>query len=282
MKLLHFSLGLFVSACCLTGCGDKVAGGMSTVPTDSLEYSSEGDSVLHCSLKVDFPTSQDSFSLAVADFVANELQSLYLPVYIGENHTDPVLKYTGSVTDGRAMVDFYGKANYAWLQKEAAEFKESTGAGAVGMECSIALRKIEDNPKYVSYQTTTYMYLGGAHGSSSIKVANILKPSGKRLTQTIDTLKLKEMQPMLRKGVLAYINANSDSSITDSSLNDYLFIEGDLIPLPTTLPYLAADGLHFVYQQYEIAPYAMGIITFTVPYAEAKSFMTAEAKALVE
>ena len=155
MKLLHFSLGLFVSACCLTGCGDKVAGGMSTVPTDSLEYSSEGDSVLHCSLKVDFPTSQDSFSLAVADFVANELQSLYLPIYIGENHTDPVLKYTGSVTDGRAMVDFYGKANYAWLQKEADKFKESTGAGAVGMECSISLRKIEDNPKYVSYQTTT-------------------------------------------------------------------------------------------------------------------------------
>lgn len=126
------------------------------------------------------------------------------------------------------------------------------------------------------------MYLGGAHGSSSIEVANILKPSGKRLTQTIDTLKLKEMQPMLRKGVLAYINANSDSSITDSSLNDYLLIEGNLIPLPATLPYLAADGLHFVYQQYEIAPYAMGIITFTVPYAEAKSFMTAEAKAQVE
>ena len=43
------------------------------------------------------------------------------------------------------------------------------------------------------------------------------------------------------------------------------------------MPVLTPEGLRFVYQQYEIGPYALGMVEFTVPYADVKSCLTKEA-----
>ena len=48
---------------------------------------------------------------------------------------------------------------------------------------------------------------------------------------------------------------------------DGLFIENGIIPLPAAAPYLSPDGVVFVYGQYEIGAYAIGMPTFTVPYS---------------
>ena len=106
----------------------------------------------------------------------------------------------------------------------------------------------------------------------------------------VDTARVKDLQPILRKGVLSYLNQQSgnesqtenEEQITDAQLNDYLFIENGIIPLPSSSPYLAKDGVHFIYQQYEIGPYVMGLVSFTVPLEKIKPYLTGEALKLLK
>ena len=60
-----------------------------------------------------------------------------------------------------------------------------------------------------------------------------------------------------------------------------LFIDDRFIPLPSWPLYPSGDGLAFIYQQYEIASYADGMPSFTIPYADIEPYMTPEAKALL-
>lgn len=62
-------------------------------------------------------------------------------------------------------------------------------------------------------------------------------------------------------------------------MND-LFIENGIIPLPKNGVYLSSEGVVFIYGQYEIAPYALGMPTFTVPYKEIGKFLSPEARRL--
>ena len=109
---------------------------------------------------------------------------------------------------------------------------------------------------------------------------NIVKATGKVLAATVDTLKQKALQPILRRGVKEYISKAENRKIKDSDLQNMLFVEHGIIPLPATVPVLTPKGLRFVYQQYEIGPYALGMVEFTVPYTDVKSCLTKEAAEL--
>ena len=73
--------------------------------------------------------------------------------------------------------------------------------------------------------------------------------------------------------------------MSDEELLDYLFAEQaeDLnnLPLPCNAPYLSETGVVFLYTQYEIAPYSSGIITFEIPFADIRPFLTPEALELI-
>jgi hypothetical protein len=53
------------------------------------------------------------------------------------------------------------------------------------------------------------------------------------------------------------------------------------IPLPSAAPAFTKKGLAFIYQQYEIAPYAAGMVNFDIAYDKIRPFLTAEAQALL-
>ena len=44
------------------------------------------------------------------------------------------------------------------------------------------------------------------HGSTFERSFNIVKATGKKLSQVVDTARVKDLQPILRKGVLSYLN----------------------------------------------------------------------------
>ena len=64
-------------------------------------------------------------------------------------------------------------------------------------------------------------------------------------------------------------------------LKESLFIEDGFIPLPSWPLYPSDEGLNFVYHQYEIASYAEGMPSFTVPYADIEPFLTPAARELL-
>ena len=99
------------------------------------------------------------------------------------------------------------------------------------------------------------------------------------MRQVVDTTKTRELQPLLRAGVLRYFK-DCEQEVKESELTSMLFIKDGIIPLPARTPTLVDDGVRFDYQQYEIGPYAMGIVSFTIPYADIKPWLTEQAKQL--
>lgn len=246
--------------------------------TDSVVFREDIDSVCECTIVVDSPRGDDSLAAGVDAFIASTLWQHYMPVCDGASKT-VYKKYAGNVGDGKAVVDYYGKGTMAYMNAQMADLRKAGMTGGVGLACDISIRKTYDTPRYATYHVDIYKFLGGAHGSTFDYSVNIAKPSGEVIAETVDSLKLKALQPLLRKGVLSYLNEGGgySSKVTDSELNDCLFVENGIIPLPAYAPSLGKDGVRFAYQQYEIGPYALGLVVFTVPYSDIKPYLTKKA-----
>lgn len=243
--------------------------------TDSIAFCEQKDSTLKCSVVVDYPSGDDSLSVGVRRYVAGELARLFLPTMQEED--EPAVVFKGTKEDGKALVDFYGKLNFGYLKSQYAELKDF---GIAGLSYDLSIRKTGETDRYLTYETSCYVFLGGAHGSAVCYPVNIVRSTGKVLAATVDTLKQKALQPILRRGVKEYISKAENRKIKDRDLQNMLFVEHGIIPLPATVPVLTPEGLRFVYQQYEIGPYALGMVEFTVPYADVKSCLTQEAAEL--
>lgn len=243
--------------------------------TDSIAYCEQKDSTLKCSVVVDYPSGDDSLSVGVRRYVAGELARLFLPTMQEED--EPAAVFKGTKADGKALVDFYGKLNFGYLKSQYAELKDF---GIAGLSYDLSICKTGETDRYLTYETSCYVFLGGAHGSAVCNPVNIVRSTGKVLAATVDTLKQKALQPILRRGVKEYISKAENRKIKDRDLQNMLFVEHGIIPLPATVPVLTPKGLRFVYQQYEIGPYALGMVEFTVPYADVKSCLTKEAAEL--
>ena len=243
--------------------------------TDSIAYCEQKDSTLKCSVVVDYPSGDDSLSVGVRRYVAGELARLFLPTMQEED--EPAAVFKGTKEDGKALVDFYGKLNFGYLKSQYAELKDF---GIAGLSYDLSIRKTGETNRYLTYETSCYVFLGGAHGSAVCYPVNIVRSTGQVLAATVDTLKQKALQPILRRGVKEYISKAENRKIKDRDLQNMLFVEHGIIPLPATVPVLTPEGLRFVYQQYEIGPYALGMVEFTVPYADVKSCLTQEAAEL--
>ena len=88
---------------------------------------------------------------------------------------------------------------------------------------------------------------------------------------------------MIKEGVRSYFKEFDEPVATDEQLKDMLISVDDInrIPLPSAPPTFSKKGLAFLYQQYEIAPYAAGMVNFDIPYDKIRPFLTPEAAALI-
>ena len=203
---------------------------------------------------------------------------------------------TPYVSDSPKMgsaVDYYGGKIYDGLRALSAEDNEVRNETEKDMakEEGREYRKLDvmqyfyeidvdrdwETNNYCVFDVEVEMFNGGAHGSS-IDLGGLTydKRTGKRFTSFLKSSSAGEMQQILRTGLVSYF-VKEGQAVDDSSLNDMLQIEGNTIPLPQLVPYPTAQGLVFLYGQYEIAPYAAGKPKFCVPYNKVKKFLTPEA-----
>lgn len=296
MKKLHI-LTLFLVAVLMVATSSKctpaqttsslVADTVDTVATaltfDSVAYSyATADSTLTCEIMVHAPQGDDSLSVSIMNFLCEELANVSVRNVIddGGNANDV---YRGDISNAKAMVDFYGKTAVGCLREMLSELDDGTSRE----EYQIYLRydakvTLEDETdKYLTFKSNVYSYTGGAHGSAFLYGTNIVKATGKPLRETVDTTKVSALQSVLKKGICSYFK-QFDNDVTEQNVHTRLFVEDGFIPLPACAPYLAKDGVHFVYGQYEIGPYAVGIIEFVVDYDTIRPYLTKEALQLIE
>lgn len=273
-----------------------------TPGTKIFEYSDTLDKVL-VSVKVELPMGNDSASIVMRENVTTELiDRARYAIYAGEDK--PVDVYQGDECDGQALVEFYGKMIKKKLSDMRTEEYDSyrsyrdenpdeesediypTKNDYPEYSTNIDITQMNDSTMdgdvpYVVYCSTIESYWGGAHGSYDANYITMQKDNG-FLVSFIEPESAENMQPLIRAGLIEYFNGN-DSEINDENLNECLLLEEDdsVIPLPASVPCPSKEGLIFTYCQYEIAPYAAGTPSFTIPYEKLKPYLMEDAKKLL-
>lgn len=189
--------------------------------------------------------------------------------------------------DGQKVVDFLGKQIFENYESTADDFVNE-------MDYMATAKLVSKRRNYVSYVLSTYEYTGGAHGMKTVVGRTFSQIDGKQYGWELlkDTAKTG-FRKLLKKGARKYFSTDkSRGEITDEELCEMLLLDIsgspvtvqqlDSFPLPSTPPYFTRKGVTFVYQAYEIAPYAAGIPTFTVDFDDIDKYLSDEGKQLLK
>ncbi len=294
-RTILFACNALFAAALLSTAGCKSAGkaGLSgntgatedtLVTAPAYTYSTKQDSTIECSCEVDYPRQSDSLAVGVKKFIAETLSAIYLP------HSDEAAKpgdyplYEGDLQRCDGLVKHYAEGTKRYFASQQKEMmKEVLEKGWIPrFQSDLKIRKQGETSTYVTYSVAQSVYLGGAHGSYRYTESTISKRTCRPLAQTVDTTKVMQMQELLRKGIISYLKKSGVEN-AETKYKDQLFLPDDgHFPLPETTPSLTVNGVSFFYQQYEIASYAVGIVSFTVPYADIEQYLCEEAKQLVD
>lgn len=302
MKIHHFVI-LFLGAIIFSCKGQKES--IAEVETDAgTTIYSFKDSCEHLvlSLSLEVPSGKDSASLQIRDsLISDFIRNAEHPGY--EEEGMPGLKpYTGDKNDVQAIVDYYGKADYESLLKQAMsdyeqriqyldedttmseEDKKMIKEDIPLWAFDLNIKKTTDNNDFVVYYSQTYVYYGGAHGGI-VGTGSLTfdKTTGCKIDHFIKPDATTALQPLIRKGLLRYY-AEAGDTITDSQLSERLQIEGKIIPQPQNAEYpnASGDSLTFTYGQYEIACYADGMPSFKIAVKELAPYLTSEGKKMFQ
>ena len=125
------------------------------------------------------------------------------------------------------------------------------GASATTQEFNKEYKIVYADGDYLSFYAKEYSYLGGAHGNTIIRVGTISRATGR-------VLKVGDFVADVKR--VALKNALYDGAVKVLGGKENLQSEVDVVENF----YLAKDGLHFVYNEYEIACYAAGSVEVVV------------------
>ena len=112
------------------------------------------------------------------------------------------------------------------------------------------------NQRFLSWIVTEFEYVGGAHGSWRVTVGSIFIPAGKRIALSAlyeNSAEKEELQTAWCRAVAQYEKKHKLTfDKRELSLTENFYFDG--------------TGIHFVYNPYEIAGYAAGVIEIIVPW----------------
>ena len=221
------------------------------------------------SVKADWPEGSTAVANAVRVYLKAQMDTVmkYQIVVDGGAGT-PAASFPGNIVDGDAVTRFYSRQLFDSLTFRNKSMEDITSA-EVPYVSNVTMRLTYKGSRFVTYEVETYTFQGGAHGSTVRYGVSFDRKTGNRLKALKPSQTARRLQPLLRRGVMSYF-ASSGQPVRERDLKNMLFIYDSLIPLPAYSPYFTRRGVHFVYQQYEIAPYAAGIIEFTIPYSKLK------------
>ena len=121
-----------------------------------------------------------------------------------------------------------------------------------------------NSSEIISIAINTYLNTGGAHGNSVISFLNFNPSNGDRYRYEDVVDHLESLKSLVEKHFKKAIEEETDSTDT---LRDYPF------KLPETLGF-SEDGIIIVYNQHELEDFSLKMLEFTIPYEEAKEFLT--------
>lgn len=165
------------------------------------------------------------------------------------------------------------EATKAFVSESIKQTAGEEGATMQGWENMDSITVIANQPTFISLRRMHFEYTGGAHGNPSVTYASFNTTNGKHLKfdDILATGKLNALKSINIKQLKALRNLEEQYLLEASGL----FISGDDLPLPSTFA-LTTKGLLISYDYYEIACYADGVTTYTIPFSKLKGILKSE------
>ena len=238
------------------------------------------DSTATSALNVAFPVANKKNSTLVAainEWISEELGGTYGDSIEGD--------YAKLLSDTAALVDHYFAAikklnDDNW--KEMAENIQPEDLQGMQLFDSISITKTAEGKDWVTFQFVNEVFQGGAHGSHLVFGQTFRKSDGRRIGwDIIRQLPEGNLQELMRKGLVSYFAADNEEGFKEEDLENVLDESARYyIPMPQCPPLFTSEGILFLYNQYEIAAYAMGLPSFVLTWEELKPYLNVTAKRL--
>lgn len=180
----------------------------------------------------------------------------------------------------------YGKAYQKRTTKELKDIAKQMRGEAqpprLSYSYDITVRRGFETAHFITLYADTYNYTAGAHGTQLRRFATFNKATGALLTWS--DLFTPASQPRLRtlvtEGLSEFFGVKTYTDLRASLFEDQMPARANEFPLPKGNPGLMANGLHALYNSYEIAPHAAGQPVAIIAYDKLKGMWTRQAVAL--
>lgn len=266
MNKTLFIIAILLAAC-ITGCTERK---QQTTKSDwDIQHISfaKKDNVAEVEISIDYPTTDSKLATAVKEYINKELGN----------------SYTGSLKNGKELANFYAK-NMIEEIKERDKNIDIEIEGTSSYQHTITVAYNEQ--RWLTMTSDLYSYSkGAAHGIGATSGCTFCKKDGTQMGYNmLNITDSVQFRQLIVNGLKEYFTEYYEQPVeTDDALEAILMIDNGInsIPLPATEPYLTPKGMHFIYQSYEIACYADGRPSFTIPYSDIKPFLTKTAKDII-
>ncbi len=250
----------------LVACGKPVADSTNT-DNAKVEESEKSDSSEQLPVSASAPEiSFTSVSADDYDYFTGQVQCLQIT---DDNH--PELKagieeyFNGLVKNFNSGIDE--------MNAQAKQQNEDFGDDEYTVKYSdnISVEIMRRDNKLLSFVVNDYTFMGGAHGGGSYTGVNFDVATGKQIT--LDDLGDGDAIRSVSKDFILDTIATSSKEARGNLYSDDIIDYKEVIEEQFSNGnqpefYLDAVGITYIFQQYDIAPYAAGMISFTVPYSQ--------------
>lgn len=196
------------------------------------------------------------------------------------------LSENGSLSGGdlKEMVKEYTKA---YIMDYMEEGKDAIANYGDDMEATATWMSYEENctgeTKYnangfFSYAVSLYSFTGGAHGNNSVKVGSLDLNTATRLG--LASLFTDEKLPQVRSLLLQNLTKEQNCATTEELTEKGDFFDIDQIDVTENF-YIDDNGVNFLYDPFEIAPYSTGEITITISWQDLLPYLREDSPVLV-
>jgi len=148
------------------------------------------------------------------------------------------------------------------------ELKKRYPDEPIGWEAKIDGALTYEDENVLTIQVDSYSFTGGAHGFSTTRFLNFDK--NKALEIEIVELLIDPME--FQDFTEAKFRDQENIPATESINSTGFMFENDEFYLPRNIGF-TKEGLQLIYERYEVASYADGPITLTLPYSEIGRFL---------
>lgn len=150
---------------------------------------------------------------------------------------------------------------------EVIEMSKEFGYSMIPATCSWAAsvqgQFLKTYKGYIPYRSDTYNYTGGAHGSRTVLCRNFKFKNGEAASEE-DIFKEnyeETLTALLMDKAVEYVGEEYAEALWTEEIKP----NGNFL--------LSEEGIVYIFNQYEIAPYAAGVIELTIPWDEVSDIL---------